>query len=637
MTWKTYGSESPGDIVALDVECFYDKKAGISLSKLPTWQYVFHERTFPYLISFHASDWSWVGDPRDFRDWGRLTNKTVVMHNASFDGLVWQRLKRDGVIPDSCRPTRFACTADMVAYLRLSRRSLEFASRTLLGEEMSKEVRDKSDGMTADDMKRDPEFWSQMLKYGAGDAEKCWRLASGFLSQWPAKYQRISELSREAAWRGIPINLAELDRTLTVLEDLENKYLRDLPWYPQEVPTSSKGIRAQGRKDGISVPGSLAKESPEGREFYAKYEGATKEDGSLKFPWVRAVKEYRTAHTLLEKARNLDNGLVGDRFPYSSVFFGANTGRFTAGVKKNGEDDDREDSNKFNLFNLPRDPFHGVDLRGLIVPPKGYKLFVGDYSQVEPRLLLWYAGDAETLRLIREEKFNIYEAMAIKLFGLSPEEARGLKKKNPALYQMAKGMTLGFGYGMAEKKFVLSAPKYTNGQYCPTLDEALKAKLTYRNSSPLVLNYWRRHQVALLSSVYNKDPEHRIQLASGRWLIYYNPQQVKVVDEDTGRERYEIVVEQTRGAEPKRIYGAKCAENVMQATGVDILFDGWNAMADDGFLPFFTLYDECVVPVPDDRPMEHGERLARHMTQSSPWAEGVPLEVEWHIVDKYMK
>jgi hypothetical protein len=611
--WRAYGTEPKSQIVSLDVETYYNTKTKVSLSDLPVWNYVFHP------------------DPRDFKDWDKLTGKTIAMHNASFDALVFKRMQMEGAIPASCQPARFVCTADLCAYMRLAKRSLQFAMKMLYGKDISKSVRTDADGMTARDLKSNSEGWRQMMEYGADDATHCRQIAVDFIDQWPAVYQRVSELNREASWAGVNVDVERILGTndapgaLNVLQELANKYLNDMPWYPEFPALSAKAHRAQGRKDGIAVPASLAKDSERGREFFEEYKDIA---------WVQAIKEYRQVNMLLGKVSNLAEGLREDgTFPYQMVFFGANTGRFTGGMK----DEDREDSNKFNLLNLPRFELQGIDLRKMIVAPKGHKLFIGDYSQVEARLLLWYAGDRETLRMIEEEGFNVYEAMAIKLLNMAPEEAKGLKDRDPKTYHMVKGMVLGFGYGMAEERFVMQAPQLTGGKYAPTLDESLKAKIKYRSTNPLVPNLWRRHQSALLSSVYNKDATHRIQMASGRWLEYYDPQQVIVVDEKTKKERMEVVVRQTRGGDHNRIYGAKCVENMCQATGADILFDAWCAVVDAGYKPVFTLYDEIVCPVPDDKPEEHGKIISDLMIRSSPWLKGCPLGTEWKLVDRYCK
>jgi DNA polymerase I-like protein with 3'-5' exonuclease and polymerase domains len=49
------------------------------------------------------------------------------------------------------------------------------------------------------------------------------------------------------------------------------------------------------------------------------------------------------------------------------------------------------------------------------------------------------------------------------------------------------------------------------------------------------------------------------------------------------------------------------------------------------------VYDEIVFEVPEDIDAEQIERICSLMTDSSPWAEGLPLEVEWSLTDMYEK
>ena len=91
------------------------------------------------------------------------------------------------------------------------------------------------------------------------------------------------------------------------------------------------------------------------------------------------------------------------------------------------------------------------------------------------------------------------------------------------------------------------------------------------------------------------------------------------------------------------MYGGKLTDNEMQASGFDFLVDAWCAIADrnrkkdDGSSVLWTLYDEFVCEVPEKTAHSDGEELAALMTQSSPWAAGLPLGVEWKIADRYFK
>ena len=614
-----WGSESPSDLVAVDFENYFDKE--MSLRKLSVWEYVFHPKTFPYLMSVKTEGFEWCGDPVEFARWDVFNGRVACAHNASFDGLVWKRLERDGVIRGIV-PRRWLCTADLAAYLRV-KRSLQSAVKLLYDIDISKQERADAEGKTAADMKAGG-TWDAMVKYGMDDAVWCHKIACDFVARWPATAQFISERNREAAWRGFAVDRGLAERDLESLKEKVFEYGRRIPWFPDEAALSPIALRRQARKDGITVPASLAKSDEEARAFFEKHEATV--------PWVGAVRNYRQATMLLRKVETLVNGTREDgTFPYSSVYFGANTGRLTAGAGGNTEDA----AGKFNLMNLPREALQGVDLRKMIVPRKGKLFFVGDYAQIEARLLLWRAGEHNVLSKIRDEGYNIYEAEAENMLDI--KDARGLKKRDPATYQMVKGMVLGSGYQMSGKRFRVQAPVLTGGAFNPTEAEAIKSVRLYRDSHRGVVNYWNRHQTFLLSSAYNNDKEHKVQLASGRWLTYFNPAFALVKDEKTGEERREIVVQQVLGEPHRRMYGGKLTENEMQATGVDILWDAWAAVEDAGYPVVWTLYDELVSEVDVETAQEDGERIAKLMTSSSPWASGLPLEVEWKLADRYFK
>lgn len=623
MTWKTYGTEPPEQIVAIDFESYYDDE--VSLRKMSAWSYTRHPQVEPYLISIVGHDFEWVGNPKDFVGWDRLTGKVVVAHNMAFDKLFFDRLKDEGVIPETCKPARFACTADCTAYMR-SKRSLQAAVKNFFGEDISKKVREDAKGKTGDELKASPEKWEAMLAYGLDDSRWCRRIAVEKFPEWPAVEQRVSELNRMSADAGIHVDMELLESGIADLEELLFGYGKVIPWYPEEPALSPIAVRAQGRKDGIKVPGSLAKSTPEGEAFYQKYKD--------EFPWVVAIRHYRSTNALLAKLKTLRDGVRPDgTFPYTSTYFGASTGRLTAGVKKSTAAE--EQGGAFNLYNLPRGELHGVNLRYMLVPPPGHVFCIADFSQVEPRTTRWRVGDEEFLRLVAAG-YHIYEAAATKVLGT--EDTKGLKDKSPGTYSFIKATVIGGDYQMGGDRFQTMAPAYTNGAYTPDKKQAAMDIAKHRAANPLIVQRWHRHHAALMSSAINGDETHRIELASGRWLTYFHPQFVTVEDKKTGKTRREMVVEQVLGDSPRRIYGGKAMENEIQATARDIHRDAWVALVDAGYTVNWTIYDEFVIPLPiaDD----YAEKIAdihRILTTSSPWADGLPLDTEIDIATHYKK
>lgn len=82
-------------------------------------------------------------------------------------------------------------------------------------------------------------------------------------------------------------------------------------------------------------------------------------------------------------------------------------------------------------------------VRGCIIPAKGKKFVVADYSNVEGRGLAWIAGEKTALMVFRAGR-DIYCETAGKMFGLDQEYIKANRKD---LRQIGKACELGLGYG----------------------------------------------------------------------------------------------------------------------------------------------------------------------------------------------
>lgn len=82
-------------------------------------------------------------------------------------------------------------------------------------------------------------------------------------------------------------------------------------------------------------------------------------------------------------------------------------------------------------------------VRSCIIPAKGKKFVVADYSNVEGRGLAWIAGEKTALAVFRAGR-DIYCETAGKMFGLDPAY---IKEHRKDLRQIGKACELGLGYG----------------------------------------------------------------------------------------------------------------------------------------------------------------------------------------------
>lgn len=95
-------------------------------------------------------------------------------------------------------------------------------------------------------------------------------------------------------------------------------------------------------------------------------------------------------------------------------------------------------------------------VRSCIIPEKGNKLLVADYSNVEGRGLAWTAGETSALETFRAG-IDIYCATAGKMFGMDPIELKATRKD---LRQVGKCCELGLGYEGGVGAFMTMAKTY---------------------------------------------------------------------------------------------------------------------------------------------------------------------------------
>ena len=640
------------DFCAVDFETYYDSK--YSLKEMSTWEYVYHPKSHAYLVSVYHPDYVYVGPPSKC-DWNFLTGKTLVMHNASFDGLVMTRLNELGVIPESCAPAGLFDTADLAAWLKV-RRNLAAATRFLLKRSASKVMRDRMKGLTYQQA-AEQGLEKELLEYGSSDAKNSYDIAVQYESAWPEDEQLISTLNREAGWRGIHVNIPKLESAIQQVETVVWQAGQKIPWEwdPDKTPLSLDKARIECRKCGIPAPSSFAKADEECVEWEDTY--------AKSHAWIRALRDYRRANMFLQKLKTIRRRLRPDgTIAYQNKYFGAHTGRFTA-------------EEGFNNLNLERDPkvfvlddgtVVSVDMRSLFIPPPGMKFLLADLNQIEPRVLALLSGDTEFLKACLTA--SPYEVHAVQTMGWtgpslveSKEAGDEYAKK---VYSTAKGRVLALGYQAGFKKFIVMLRIYGIDPYAlfteePSPDEILMFKdwlvrankeadlheyekldaatqrvwvcawlqvMDYRAKNPLQCNLWRRMDFGLKTSL-NHHETFEVQVPSGRSMYYFDP-----VMQD-GR----VMARVERGGDHKVFYGGKITENITQAVARDIFVAGWCRLHRAGVRVHWTVYDEYVMCVPDAITKEDQDRIREVIREVPNWATGLPVDVSLKLDDCYLK
>jgi DNA polymerase I-like protein with 3'-5' exonuclease and polymerase domains len=314
------------------------------------------------------------------------------------------------------------------------------------------------------------------------------------------------------------------------------------------------------------------------------------------------------------------------RMAYELKYFGASTGRWSGG-------------GGLNMQNYNRKPAEGVDLRRCIVAPPGYLLAVVDYSQIESRVLLFLAGDVETLDMFRANPMaDAYEIHARATMGYV--EAESLKdyceRTGSGLRQLAKARVLGLGFGCGARRFVEVAQVMAGLDIGE--DESERIVKEFRESNPRIVSLWQSLNDACAScdggNYLLPLPCTQINPDLKRFLIYRD---VKVDPPSHMATEGWRGIECTVGGDRIKVYGGLLAENWTQATARDVLASAWLRCEASGFRPVLSVHDELVFEVPEGSAEEDLRRIVEIMEEPVSWAPGLPLRADGRLCSVYGK
>lgn len=275
-------------------------------------------------------------------------------------------------------------------------------------------------------------------------------------------------------------------------------------------------------------------------------------------------------------------------------------------------------------------------LRGAIVPTPGHRLVVADLAQIEARVIAWLAGQHDILQVFASGQ-DVYVYTA--------------RKIGSADRQLGKVLVLACGFGMGPEKFqaTAAAPPY---RIQMDLDGAADAVRSWRKANPHIVSLWYEYGDAALAIATGKHGdvvrcrmgvvfERRkntmlVTLPSSRQLVYRN---VGVFRDAKGRDQveYDGVDQRTRKWTRIRTYGGKLAENITQAVARDVMAEALKRMARDGHQYLLTIHDEAIYEAHALVAQGVLDTLLWHMRTPPPWAPGLPVNAEGHVLDRYRK
>jgi len=547
------------------------------------------------------------------------------------------------------RPSVWYCSAALCAYLQLPR-DLAGAVREVFGIEVDKSARKRAKG------RRTSGQWARLRPYGttpgqavdggqlglglgedgisdedeeyaATDAEMALALWLQLGAQWPAHERRLFELTSAMGAGGVCVDWEYVAANRVELNEMVVSIGRGLPWHP---PLSIPKFREACEAAGVRPPLSTATSDPYFSEWLQE------NISSDAATWVRHMQRIRSANRTAKVLESMETRRMADgRMAYELKYFGATTGRWSGG-------------GGLNLQNLNRKEAEGVVMRRCIVAPRGKVLGVVDYSQIESRVLLFLAGDVETLEMFRANPdADAYEIHARATMGWGPEskaESRKLKaemwagekaetlreyceRTGSGVRQLAKARVLGLGFSCGAKRFVEVAKVMAGLEIGE--EESERIVKEFRDSNPLIVSLWRRLNdacAACAGGTYALPlPCTQLNPELNRYLLYRD-----VVAGPDG-------IECTVCGERVRVYGGLLAENWTQATARDVMGSAWLRCADRGYVPILSVHDELVFELDEGSAAAELMEIQQIMTEPLGWALGLPLRTDGKLCRVYEK
>lgn len=318
-------------------------------------------------------------------------------------------------------------------------------------------------------------------------------------------------------------------------------------------------------------------------------------------------------------------------------------------------------------------------LRGVIVAPKGKRLCVADYSNVEGRVLAWLAGEEWKLKAFRDfdagHGHDLYKLTYGRTFGVDPDKVT----KNER--QIGKVEELALGYGGGAGAFAQFADKFridfrdmaalvrktadpevfadSAGMWDWAVEKKITAglpkdiwvacntvKQSWRNANPKIVEFWGACESAVRQAVEvpGKTFEIRsgmcakrhknwllLRLPSGRYLVYPAPR----APED-GDITYMGMNQKARKFQRLKTWGGKITENLVQAAACDLLFEAGLRLEAAGYEIVLSVHDEYICEIPDDETRNH-RHMERIMSELPAWAKGLPLVAAGFEAYRYRK
>lgn len=473
-----------------------------------------------------------------------------------------------------------------------------------------------------------PEAYEELYKYCKRDVEICQKVYFNVphLSDFE---QLVYDATDAINTRGIPIDVPTVNYFIDLLEKESAQLVKEC-----EDLCGIKPSQAKALAEYLSLP-SVAADYIKAELAKCDLVGCDdKRRRILEIRQILAKSSVKKLQAMIQKID--DDGRVRNTLTYC----GADKTRRWSGRTIQPQNFPRGDESNDTFNRLLQRPesfdsyFHAVsnNLRRVIYHPDGF--FVGDYSQIEARVLAWITHSDILLDAFSSGK-DVYKVQAAITFNTTYDKVT----KEQRFF--GKQQVLSLGYGCGYRKFRTMVAGYGVDI---SEEESQKLVDSYRNSNPKITQFW-----------YHLERTIKESCLTGKSLYISKKPLIAIIQHSHGIAEIRLphgsiwyphlkydVTEQSlmfygKGYNYKRqmitTYGGKLTENVVSAIARHCLAHAVVELHKRNYKTVMLVHDE-IVSVASKGSLEEFKEV---MEQPLKWAEGLPVATDCTFLERYQK
>lgn len=602
-TTEEYIRDPEFEVIGVSVQVDDDVNPGE-----PVWFSGSHEETRKFLLQY---DWK---------------NAFMLAHNALFDGAImhWHF----GITPMAYLDTLSMARA--LHGVEVGGSLAKLAERYKIGvkgDEVLNAINKRRLDFT-------PEELARYGEYCKNDTALTYKLLTRMIADFPGEELKLIDMTlRMFTHPQLYVDEGSLEERLIALRQEKSELLSSLMERLDCATEEDVRAKLSSNKQFAQVLLDLNIEPPKkispttGKETWAL---AKKDEGFLALcehedTFIQQLCAVRlgTKSTLEEKRieRFMDIGRRNKgAIPVPLKYYGAHTGRWSG-------------TDKINFQNLPSRDKKKKALKRAIVPPEGYVVINSDSSQIEARVLAWWAGQEDVVKQFANKE-DVYSIFASSVYG------RTITKADETERFVGKTCVLGLGYGTGAAKLQGTLATSQPVSVKIDLDEAKRIVGVYRDKNHKVVDLWGECD-SMLDTMMNSTITRPLPLGQHGCVHYDSagiilPNGLRIRYPGLRREnkdgKTQIVYDSRKG--PVSIWGGTVVENVVQALA-RIIVGTQMVEINDKLRVALTVHDAAVVVAPADESDRAKELVTGIMSTAPVWAQGLPVACEAKVGATY--